>query len=185
MPSDEASNTVSYPTLGETALARGLVAWSAYRSLRPRRINHSSDFLREVGARPADEGARTTVFEIDAGSAAAGARSTRRGSKTGRPRPPKEDVAPPSARPGSAFRLDAIRFADIAATAHTAEQILAQIAASARRQRPDGPTAYVAPRTPIETTLADLWAETLHLDRVGVFDDFFGLAVAPCRPRCS
>jgi amino acid adenylation domain-containing protein/non-ribosomal peptide synthase protein (TIGR01720 family) len=37
-----------------------------------------------------------------------------------------------------------------------------------------GPAAgYVAPRTPIEATLAQIWAEVLERDRVGVHDNFF------------
>ncbi|WCM89255.1 non-ribosomal peptide synthetase [Acidovorax sp. NCPPB 3576] len=36
-------------------------------------------------------------------------------------------------------------------------------------------TAYAAPRTPTEKALADLWAETLHLPRVGIHDNFFEL----------
>ncbi|WOI44119.1 non-ribosomal peptide synthetase [Acidovorax sp. BLS4] len=35
--------------------------------------------------------------------------------------------------------------------------------------------AYAAPRTPTEKALADLWAETLHLPRVGIHDNFFEL----------
>lgn len=35
--------------------------------------------------------------------------------------------------------------------------------------------AYVAPRTPIEEVLADIWAEILGVERVGVHDDFFDL----------
>ncbi|HEY0734083.1 MAG TPA: amino acid adenylation domain-containing protein, partial [Herpetosiphonaceae bacterium] len=35
--------------------------------------------------------------------------------------------------------------------------------------------AYVAPRTPIETTLAALWAEVLNLEQVGIHDNFFAL----------
>src|SRR4029079_19684895 len=73
------------------------------------------------------------------------------------------------------FRLDADRLEAIAATAHTAEQVVARVAARTRRPRPDGPTPYVAPRTPAEAKLADLWAEALRLDRVGVRDDFFAL----------
>ncbi|MET3496379.1 non-ribosomal peptide synthetase [Variovorax boronicumulans] len=36
-------------------------------------------------------------------------------------------------------------------------------------------TRYAAPRTPTEKILAGLWAETLHLPRVGVNDNFFEL----------
>jgi amino acid adenylation domain-containing protein len=35
--------------------------------------------------------------------------------------------------------------------------------------------AYVAPRTPIEEALATIWSELLHVERVGVEDDFFAL----------
>ncbi|HEY2699563.1 MAG TPA: amino acid adenylation domain-containing protein [Pseudonocardiaceae bacterium] len=34
---------------------------------------------------------------------------------------------------------------------------------------------YVAPRTPTERVLAEIWAEVLHVDRVGVEDNFFTL----------
>ncbi|HEV3051850.1 MAG TPA: amino acid adenylation domain-containing protein, partial [Longimicrobium sp.] len=34
---------------------------------------------------------------------------------------------------------------------------------------------FVAPRTPAEEVLAGIWAEVLHLDRVGATDDFFAL----------
>ncbi|MGI9292116.1 MAG: amino acid adenylation domain-containing protein [Gammaproteobacteria bacterium] len=34
---------------------------------------------------------------------------------------------------------------------------------------------YVAPRTPVEETLAEIWATVLRLDRVGIYDDFFAL----------
>jgi amino acid adenylation domain-containing protein len=35
--------------------------------------------------------------------------------------------------------------------------------------------AYVAPRTPTEETLAEIWAEVLRVERVGVHDSFFEL----------
>jgi amino acid adenylation domain-containing protein len=34
---------------------------------------------------------------------------------------------------------------------------------------------YVAPRSDVERSLAEIWASVLRLDRVGVHDDFFGL----------
>jgi acyl carrier protein len=33
----------------------------------------------------------------------------------------------------------------------------------------------VAPRTPVEETLAEIWAEVLEVERVGAADDFFAL----------
>jgi amino acid adenylation domain-containing protein len=41
--------------------------------------------------------------------------------------------------------------------------------------RPELDTAYVAPTTPIEEQLANIWAEVLAIDQVGVRDNFFDL----------
>ncbi|MBM9509329.1 type I polyketide synthase [Actinacidiphila acididurans] len=41
--------------------------------------------------------------------------------------------------------------------------------------RPDLTTPYMAPRTPAEHAVADVWREILGLERVGVDDDFFAL----------
>jgi aspartate racemase len=35
--------------------------------------------------------------------------------------------------------------------------------------------SYVAPRSPVESVLAEIWEELLHLERVGVHDNFFAL----------
>jgi acyl-CoA synthetase (AMP-forming)/AMP-acid ligase II len=37
------------------------------------------------------------------------------------------------------------------------------------------PHTFVAPRTPVEQVLAELWAEILEVERVGIHDDFFAL----------
>jgi FkbM family methyltransferase len=39
--------------------------------------------------------------------------------------------------------------------------------------RPEGEQDFVAPRTPAEELLADIWAQVLNVDRVGVHDNFF------------
>ena len=41
--------------------------------------------------------------------------------------------------------------------------------------RPEIETGYVSPRTPVESVLAEIWAEVLGLERVGVEDNFFAL----------
>lgn len=41
--------------------------------------------------------------------------------------------------------------------------------------RPHLDKAFEAPRTPLEKYLASLWAELLHVDEVGIHDDFFDL----------
>jgi amino acid adenylation domain-containing protein len=43
------------------------------------------------------------------------------------------------------------------------------------QSRPDLEEAYIAPRTPAEELLADIWSETLGIERVGVHDNFFNL----------
>ena len=43
------------------------------------------------------------------------------------------------------------------------------------RARPELETEFVAPRSDVEEALADLWQETLDLEQVGVYDDFFAL----------
>jgi amino acid adenylation domain-containing protein len=42
-------------------------------------------------------------------------------------------------------------------------------------ERPDLGVAFVAPRTPVEETLARAWREALRVERVGVHDNFFAL----------
>lgn len=39
----------------------------------------------------------------------------------------------------------------------------------------EGALAYVAPGTALQKALAEVWAEVLHLERIGIYDDFFAL----------
>jgi amino acid adenylation domain-containing protein/non-ribosomal peptide synthase protein (TIGR01720 family) len=48
-------------------------------------------------------------------------------------------------------------------------------ALAARAEEPSGGTAFVAPRTEAEETLAGIWAAVLRRGRVGVHDDFFAI----------
>ena len=41
--------------------------------------------------------------------------------------------------------------------------------------RPKPEDSYVAPRTPIEESLAGIWCKILNLDKVGIYDNFFDL----------
>ncbi|WP_427161994.1 non-ribosomal peptide synthetase [Aliinostoc sp. HNIBRCY26] len=41
--------------------------------------------------------------------------------------------------------------------------------------RPELEANYVAPRTPLEQQIADIWAQVLNLPRVGIYDNFFEL----------
>jgi len=43
------------------------------------------------------------------------------------------------------------------------------------QSRPDQSVTFVAPRSPIEQQLADIWAEVLRLKQVGIHDNFFEL----------
>ena len=42
-------------------------------------------------------------------------------------------------------------------------------------ERPDLDADYIAPRTPIEQTLAEIWSQVLGIERVGIDDNFFVL----------
>jgi amino acid adenylation domain-containing protein len=43
------------------------------------------------------------------------------------------------------------------------------------QSRPEPEHTYTAPRTPVEELLANIWAEVLKLDKVGIHDNFFDL----------
>jgi amino acid adenylation domain-containing protein len=43
------------------------------------------------------------------------------------------------------------------------------------QNRPEPEESYVAPRTPVEEMLAEIWADVLKLDKVGIYDNFFEL----------
>jgi thioesterase domain-containing protein/acyl carrier protein len=64
---------------------------------------------------------------------------------------------------------------DLPALIRQTRAVEAPRAEGAAFARPDLDSAYVAPRTDIERTLAGFWQELLGLSQVGVEDDFFAL----------
>lgn len=67
------------------------------------------------------------------------------------------------------------RLGKIAAQLNDPGQILQAIAAQRQTLTRQLEQPYVAPRTDLETRLAQLWAELLHLEAVGVQDNYFDL----------
>jgi len=52
--------------------------------------------------------------------------------------------------------------------------ILAEIRAQVGR-RPDLDTPFITPRTPLQRQIAEIWADILRFDRIGIYDSFFDL----------
>jgi amino acid adenylation domain-containing protein len=50
-----------------------------------------------------------------------------------------------------------------------------QMLPSSDQLRPDLRIEYVAPRTPIEQLLAEIWSDVLGIEKVGIYDNFFEL----------
>lgn len=63
--------------------------------------------------------------------------------------------------------------APITAELYDTQQIFDAIRAQQERPRPEQETPFVAPRTPTEKALAEIWQELLGIERVGVEDNFF------------
>lgn len=63
----------------------------------------------------------------------------------------------------------------IATQLHDSEQILQSIELLKLRSRIETEQEYVAPKTPTEEMLAEIWSQVLGVDKVGVNDNFFKL----------
>jgi hypothetical protein len=63
----------------------------------------------------------------------------------------------------------------IAIELNDAERILRSIESQNQRERSEAEGVYMAPRTPIEEMLAEVWARLLHISQVGIHDNFFKL----------
>jgi hypothetical protein len=83
--------------------------------------------------------------------------------------------AEPQARQDGRVPARAALLARIAGEFQTGAQVLAALAARHRAPARTGSHETVAPRTPVEHTLAAIWSEVLRVDQVGIHDSFFGL----------
>jgi FkbH-like protein/non-ribosomal peptide synthase protein (TIGR01720 family) len=89
--------------------------------------------------------------------------------------PAAADLKPaPGADPSAARRREAL-MARISGQLRSGAQIQAAIEQARPRPQAEAARAYVAPRTPAEQTLAQIWAQVLRVERVGINDNFFQL----------
>jgi FkbH-like protein len=136
---------------GERGLAEVVVPFRRTDRNRP-----ALDFLAGVGRREGD------AYRFPAAEAAAVAFTPAEA-----PAPPAPEASEEGAAPVRSSRRAAPERSD-------PEEILAWV--RSRKQAPREEAAeYVAPRTPIEELLAEIWMELLGADRVGVHDSFFRL----------
>jgi FkbH-like protein len=141
------------------------------------------DFFRRIDAGAATEENPTFVFDVERVLDSPALVQTVYGCRFA------EEVAPPEpADPGTkGFAPTAAGFVSLSAPEksealnrvatdfQTGGGILTLMRAGRRRPRAQGRVEYVAPRTAAEEVLADLWAEVLGAEKVGVNDNFFEL----------
>jgi amino acid adenylation domain-containing protein/FkbH-like protein len=87
------------------------------------------------------------------------------------------DGGPKSAAAGAVVegRAKSAVIRRIATTFYSSEQVLKAIELRKQTDRSEAAGVYVAPRTPIEEMLAEIWATVLSVTQVGVNDNFFTL----------
>jgi len=56
--------------------------------------------------------------------------------------------------------------------------------------RPELAATFVAPRTPLQEAVAEIWTNLLNLEQIGIYDNFFDLGGIPCcshscLPKCG
>jgi len=158
--------------LGEIAQERGLDRIDIPYVRSPKN-QPALDFLESLGAPPKELLGGSFQFRLTARFAAAvrdQAISERTDGSTSKPAP--------SAAASSGFAANtqarASLLTSIATELCDADQIHRVVAERALRQ-PKRSTTYVAPRTDIERRLAEIYAEFLDVERVGIHDSFFEL----------
>ncbi|HEX2675793.1 MAG TPA: HAD-IIIC family phosphatase [Polyangiales bacterium] len=159
--------------LGQLARERGLSRLEA--PFAPTKKNQPAlNFLESLGAEKTADGERT-LYRITAEHAAQleyrpgqDAEAQLELARTG------GSVVP--AVPATTLPFDrGALLARLAGEWRSIERVHAAIEASAMSARPELSVPWAAPRSAIERELVQLWQRVLHLDRVGVNDDFAAL----------
>jgi FkbH-like protein len=160
--------------LAEIARARGLGHVDVPLTTTPQN-QPARDFLEGLGARcrrPSAEGDRFR-FPVECAAALAEGPpdAALPAPVASRPLAPSASAAPPDR-----VRARSALLGRIAREFRDVDRILGVVTGRGRRvERDAGAVAPVAPRTPIEETLAGIWAEVLGLESVGIQDNFFDL----------
>ncbi len=132
-----------------------------------------ADFLSWLGRQYRHSTGAGAIYQIPVAVAAA-APARLLAEPTLERQPPTVAVTP--AQPSSVPSWRAARQARLATELCTPEQVLAMIEGPRRvRSNAQHAPPFVAARSEAETLLADMWAQTLRLDQVGVYDNFFDL----------
>lgn len=157
--------------LGELALERGLdrveLMFRASGKNTP-----ALEFLTSLANADRRTGGQDEVFTLSSADAAR-VRFTPGAHVSG--------LGVPEAGDGNRWRRAALRPAPsglarrIATELADAESIRRAIDLGKRHARPDLKTGYAEPRTTVEMMIANLWAQALGVDRVGIHDNFFAL----------
>ncbi len=131
------------------------------------------NFLESVAADYKQETETGFTFSLPADVAAAVAYSPNASGVEPTTEKPKQTVITPSAAKSQVSKSE--RFTRIANDLFTPTQVLAQSQSQWQNARPLLAQPFVAPRTETERSLATVWSELLHIDPVGVQDNYFDL----------
>lgn len=163
--------------MGAVAVRRGLARVEAPFVPTPRN-EPAENFLTSVGGVPRREADNRTVFHFPA-EAAAGTKYLPGAQTASSPKPARAGEAGGNGAPAPAAgrrRHDkSTLYGRIGAELRRVEAVQRAAEADAVTSRPKLATPMVEPRTPLESKLADLWARLLHVDRVGIDDEFESL----------
>ena len=91
------------------------------------------------------------------------------------PQAAEEESAPTAASSSTEAPSRQALLRRIAEQLSDASSILDAVEAQRQHHRPEVGETYVAPRSPLEASVAEIWSQVLGIDRVGIHDDFFAL----------